>query len=230
VKGVELINWEKVGGLLPVVVQDWKSGEVLMVAYMDRKALELTLSTGFAHYFSRTRNRIWKKGEQSGNLQRVKEVLIDCDGDTLLLKVEQKGVACHTGRRSCFFRKLESGEEVLPVEQRIEYNFLDRLYHTLLERKEADPSSSYVASLYKKGENGILKKVVEESGEFCFAVKDGDKSQIVYEGADLLFHLLVALAYCNLHPDALIEELKRREGVSGLEEKRRRKEKGGDKS
>jgi phosphoribosyl-ATP pyrophosphohydrolase/phosphoribosyl-AMP cyclohydrolase len=217
------IDWEKTNGLIPVIVQDFDSGEVLMLAYMNEEALQLTQSTKFAHYFSRSRNKLWKKGESSGHTQEVKEILIDCDNDTILLKVKQNGVACHTGRKSCFFTNLENNEEVLKVEKEIEYNFLDNLYHTLLERKGADPKSSYVASLYNKGENSILKKVVEEAGELSFAVKDDDKDEIIYEAADLLFHSLVALAYKNIHPEAILNELKRREGVSGIEEKNSRK-------
>jgi len=220
-----LIDWQKGKGLVPVVVQEVKTGEVLMVAYANREAVRLTLTTGFAHYFSRSRQKIWRKGEQSGNYQKVVEMLVDCDGDTLLWKVEQKGVACHTGRYSCFFRKIETGEIISQIEQKIEYNFIDRLFHLLLERKKADHHTSYVAKLYSSGENSILKKVVEEAGEFCFAVKDGKEEEIVYEGADLLFHTLVALAYSNIHPERLVEELKRREGIGGLEEKKRRKQK-----
>lgn len=217
------IEWEKNGGLIPVIVQDYESGEVLMLAYMNEEALKLTQSTKFAHYFSRSRNKLWKKGESSGHTQEVKEILIDCDNDTILLKIKQNGVACHTGRKSCFFTNLENNEEILKVEKEIQYNFLDNLYHTLLERKGADPKSSYVASLYNKGENSILKKVVEEAGEFSFAIKDDDKDEIIYEAADLLFHSLVALAYKNIHPEAVLNELKRREGVSGIEEKNSRK-------
>jgi phosphoribosyl-ATP pyrophosphohydrolase/phosphoribosyl-AMP cyclohydrolase len=216
------IDWEKNGGLIPVIVQDIDSGEVLMLAYMNEEALKLTQSTKFAHYFSRSKNRLWKKGESSGHTQEVKEILVDCDNDTILLKVKQNGVACHTGRKSCFFTNLQ-GEETCEVEIEPNYNFLDNLYHTLLERKGADPKSSYVASLYNKGENSILKKVVEEAGEFSFAIKDDDKSEIIYEAADLLFHSLVALAYKNIHPEAILNELKRREGVSGIEEKNSRK-------
>ncbi|WP_024787265.1 MULTISPECIES: bifunctional phosphoribosyl-AMP cyclohydrolase/phosphoribosyl-ATP diphosphatase HisIE [unclassified Lebetimonas] len=220
---VNKVDFEKNGGLVPVIVQEADTNEVLMLAYMNKEALELTQKTGFAHYFSRSRNKLWKKGESSGNTQEVKEILLDCDNDTLLLKVKQNGVACHTGRKSCFFTKLDSGEIILDKEEEIEYNFTDKLYHTLLDRKNASPKTSYVASLYKKGENTILKKVVEEAGEFCFAIKDDKKDEIIYEAADLAFHALVALAYKNIHPEAILEELKRREGVSGIEEKRNRK-------
>ena len=217
------IEWEKNGGLIPAVIQDAETNEVLMLGYMNEEALNLTQKTGLVHYFSRSKQRIWKKGESSGHTQEVKEILIDCDNDTLLIKVKQNGVACHTGRKSCFFTNLEKGEVISEVEEEIEYNFIDKLYHTLLERKSADKNSSYVASLYHKGENSILKKIVEEAGEFCFAIKDDNKSEIIYEAADLVFHSLVALAYKNIHPEAILNELKRREGVSGIEEKNSRK-------
>ena len=218
-----MVDFEKNNGLVPVIVQDADTNEVLMLAYMNEEALNLTKSTGFAHYFSRSRNKIWKKGESSGNKQEVKVILVDCDNDTILLKVKQKGPACHTGRKSCFFTNLKTNEVIIDKEEEIEYNFIDKLYHTLLERKKADPKTSYVSSLYHKGENSLLKKVTEESAEFCFAVKDDNSKEIIYEAADLAFHTLIALALKNIHPEAVLEELKRREGISGIEEKRNRK-------
>ena len=209
--------------LIPVIVQDVDTNEVLMLAYMNKEALDLTQKTGYAHYFSRSKNRIWKKGESSGNTQEVKDILIDCDNDTILLKVKQNGVACHTGRKSCFFTRLEKSEKILNKEVEIEYNFIDKLYHRLIERKNASIKTSYVASLYQKGENTILKKVLEEAGEFCFAIKDDNKKEIIYEASDLAFHVLVALAYKNIHPEAILDELKRRDGISGIEEKKGRK-------
>jgi len=221
---IEKLDWDK-SPLIPAIVQDHQSGEVLMLAYMDKEALTLTLQTKQAHYFSRSKQRIWKKGESSGNIQNIKDIYIDCDNDTILLKVEQVGgSACHTGRRSCFFTKLESGEISGEIDEKTleNYSVIDRLYHTLLERKEADPKSSYTASLLQKGENGYLKKVVEEAGEFCFAIKDDKKSEIVYEAADLAFHVLVALADKGVNPDLIKQELKRRFGMSGIEEKKNR--------
>jgi len=217
------IDFEKNNGLIPVIVQDVDTNEVLMLAYMDEEALQKTLETGYAHYFSRSRNKLWKKGESSGNTQEVKDILIDCDNDTILLKVKQNGVACHTGRKSCFFTNLKTNEITMDKEEEIEYNFIDKLYHTLLDRKNANPETSYVSSLYHKGENSLLKKVAEEAAEFCFAVKDNNKKEIIYEAADLAFHTLVALAFRNIHPEAILEELKRREGISGIEEKKNRK-------
>ena len=220
-KIVARVDWEK-SPLIPAIAQDEKSKKVLMLAYMDRVALELTLSTKIAHYFSRSRQRIWKKGETSGNIQKVKDIFIDCDNDTILLLVEQVGgAACHTGRESCFFTKLETSEIISEAKEEATKNYstIDKLYHTLQERKSADPKSSYTASLYAKGENSILKKVVEEAGEFCFAVKDKKEEDIIYEAADLTYHTLVALSYKNINPDRIKEELKSRFGQSGIEEK-----------
>lgn len=218
-----MIDFTKNNGLVPVIVQEFETNEVLMLAYMNEEALSLTQSTGFAHYFSRSKNRIWKKGESSGHTQEIKEILVDCDNDSLLIKVIQEGVACHTGRKSCFYTNLESGKKTAEIEKDMHYNFFDTLYHTLLERKNADPSHSYVAKLYHKGENSLLKKIIEEASEFCFAHKDGDEKEIVYEAADLLFHTMVALADKNIHPEQIEKELRRREGTSGITEKENRK-------
>jgi len=219
------IDWQK-QSLLPVIVQDATTNEVLMMAYMDYQALELSLETKIAHYFSRSKQRIWKKGESSGHTQEIQSFFIDCDNDTLLIKVKQNGVACHTGRRSCFFTELESGESVSDVEINTQaaYGVIDTLYHTIQERKNADPSSSWTAKLLSKGENTILKKVVEEAGEYCFAHKDDDADEMVYEAADLTYHMLVALASKNISPDRVKQELARRFGMSGIEEKNSRKD------
>ena len=210
-RGKMKIDWEKTGGLLPVVVQDVASGEVLMLAYMNEEALNLSLETGFAHYFSRTKNRIWKKGEQSDNVQKIEDAYLDCDNDTLLIKVEQKGgAACHTGAKSCFFRKIagvnlgddseqnltdadgriltgelnladESGQNLAAFTAQTKkpaYGIIDEIYHVILERKlNADPQTSYVASLFKKGENAILKKVGEEATELVMACKDASAAR-----------------------------------------------------
>ena len=219
------IDWQK-QELLPVIVQDANNNEVLMMAYMDKEALELSLQTRIAHYFSRSKQRIWKKGESSGHTQEIEGFFLDCDNDTLLLKVKQNGVACHTGRRSCFFTELESGESVHDVEINTQeaYGVIDTLYHTIQERKNADPQTSWTAKLLSKGENTILKKVVEEAGEYCFAHKDDDEDEMVYEAADLTYHMLVALASKNISPDRIKQELARRFGMSGIAEKNARKD------
>lgn len=217
------VDWEK-SALLPVIVQDVSSNEVLMMAYMDKEALELSLSTKIAHYFSRSKQRIWKKGETSGHTQAIQEFLLDCDNDTLLIKVIQEGVACHTGRKSCFFTNIETGEAVsdVQIDSALMYGVIDELYHTILDRKNADPESSWTAKLFAKGENTILKKIVEEAGELCFAVKDDNEDEIIYEAADLVYHCLVALGLKNISPDRVKQELARRFNMSGITEKNSR--------
>ena len=219
------VDWQK-SELLPVIVQDVLNNEVLMMAYMNKEALELSLRTKIAHYFSRSKQRIWKKGESSGHIQTIHSFHIDCDNDTLLIKVTQEGVACHTGRRSCFFTELESGAIDSKVEVKSEalYGVIDTLYHTIQERKHADPKTSWTAKLFAKGDNTILKKVIEEAGEFTFAYKDSDEAEMVYEAADLTYHMLVALAAKNIAPDRIEQELARRFGMSGIAEKNSREE------
>ncbi len=217
------VDWEK-SELLPVIVQDDTTNEVLMMAYMNREALQLSLETKLAHYFSRSKQRIWKKGESSNHLQHIHSFMIDCDNDTLLLKIKQDGVACHTGRKSCFFTELDSGEVTIEksVDTDAMYGVIDTLYHTILDRKNADPETSWTAKLLSKGDNDILKKVVEEAGEFSFAVKDKDEDEIIYECADLTYHVLVALGHMNISPDRIKQELARRFGMSGIAEKNSR--------
>jgi phosphoribosyl-ATP pyrophosphohydrolase/phosphoribosyl-AMP cyclohydrolase len=195
-----------------------------MMAYMNQEALSLSLSTKIAHYYSRSKQRIWKKGESSGHIQTIHSFLLDCDNDTLLIKVTQEGVACHTGRKSCFFTELESGAVTTDIEVSSEslYGVIDTLYHTIQERKFADPSSSWTAKLFAKGDNAILKKVVEEAGEFSFAYKDNDENEMIYEAADLTYHMLVALAAKNISPDRIKQELARRFDMSGIAEKNSR--------
>ncbi|CAI6157068.1 MAG: Histidine biosynthesis bifunctional protein HisIE [uncultured Sulfurimonas sp.] len=225
INAVDRVDWEK-SELLPVIVQEVSTNEILMMAYMNKEALELSLSTKIAHYFSRSKQRIWKKGESSGHTQTIHSFSIDCDNDTLLIKVTQEGVACHTGHKSCFFTELESGEtnSEVEVDTTAAYGVIDTLYHTIQERKLADPKTSWTAKLIHKGDNTILKKVVEEAGEFCFAYKDNDESEMIYEAADLTYHMLVALAVKNISPDRIKQELARRFDMSGIAEKNARED------
>jgi phosphoribosyl-AMP cyclohydrolase / phosphoribosyl-ATP pyrophosphohydrolase len=224
---IETIDWEKMEGLIPVVTQEASTSKVLMLAYMNKEALTLTLESNFAHYFSRSKQRIWKKGESSGHTQEVVDIMLDCDNDTILLKVKQTGVACHTGRESCFFVSIKTNEEVAKVEvdTSAAYGVIDTLYHTIQEKKNDDPKKSYTAKLLQGGENSMLKKIVEESGEFTFAIKDNDTKEIIYEAADITYHVLVALASKNISPDRVKQELARRFAISGIEEKNSRTEK-----
>ncbi|OGP25588.1 MAG: hypothetical protein A2X99_04450 [Deltaproteobacteria bacterium GWB2_55_19] len=201
-------------GLVPAIAQDANTGEVLMLAYMNKEALSLTLSTKRAHYWSRSRKSLWLKGDTSGNYQDVKSILYDCDGDTILLQVEPLGPACHTGERTCFYRSLD-GKLVRPTGPRV----LTELYSIIKERKKALPDKSYVASLYAKGLPKILEKVAEESAELIEAAKEKGKDDIVYEFCDLLFHSMVLLSNEGIEMDEAYKELARRFGISGIEEK-----------
>lgn len=217
------INWDKTE-LLPVIIQDSITNEVLMLAYMNEEALELTKNTGFAHYFSRSKQRIWKKGESSNHTQEIVDILLDCDSDTLLLKVKQNGVACHTGRKSCFFTSLKNEKIILEKEVDLEsvYGVVDILYHTLLERKSSGDQNSWTKKLLDDKE--LLKnKINEEADELCRAIDNESDENVISEASDLLYHSLVGLASRDISPDRVKQELARRFGMSGIEEKNSRK-------
>ncbi|HTU02713.1 MAG TPA: bifunctional phosphoribosyl-AMP cyclohydrolase/phosphoribosyl-ATP diphosphatase HisIE [Candidatus Sulfotelmatobacter sp.] len=202
-------------GLLPAIAQDAETGQVLMLAYMSRESLARTLETGLATYYSRSRQKLWQKGEESGHVQRVRAIRYDCDGDTLLLLVDQTVAACHTGNRSCFYRDLPwSGQGGAAASGPC--GLLDRagrLYELLVERKAQRPPGSYTARLFEQGEDAILKKLGEESAEVLLAAKGGDRARIASEVADLWFHALVLLAHCGIRPEEVAEVLARREGA-----------------
>lgn len=191
-------------GLVPAIVQDWHSGQVLMLAYMNREALQKTLESGETWFYSRSRNELWHKGETSGHFQQVRRISYDCDGDALLVQVEQTGAACHTGAAGCFFRTLQ-GDAAPPVE-----HFLVELERIISQRKVERPEGSYVAKLLEAGVDRILKKVAEEAGEVIIAAKNGDRTELVYETGDLLFHLLVLLSRQDVALSEVLAELARR--------------------
>ncbi len=200
-------------GLIPVIVQDAENGQVLMFAYADREALQKTLDTKQTHFWSRSRKELWRKGEGSGNVQEVTDVIIDCDGDCVLVLVNQEGVACHTGRRSCFYRNFEDGGDGAPGFGGAERaKSLDDVYRVIEDRKRNRRDNSYVSGLFSKGIDAILKKVGEEADETIIAAKNGDKEQIVYETTDLFFHSLITLAHFGLTPQDIYSELGRRFG------------------
>ena len=184
--------------LIPVVVQDVKNNNVLMVAFANDEALELTKSTGYMHYWSRSRQRIWKKGETSGNVQKVVELRMDCDSDAILARVEQTGVACHTGSYSCFSDASFPPEDVIA-----------ELWRVFDERKKSNCESSYTCRLFNN-RNLLLKKIAEESSEVTLAAKDKQRGEIVYEAADLLYHLLVLLYDEGITLDEIFKELEGR--------------------
>ena len=258
------IAWDK-SPLIPTIAQDSTTKEVLMLAYSSAESLRLALEKGVAHYFSRSKNRIWQKGEESGNTQKISEIYIDCDNDAILFCVNQRGFACHTGNVSCFFKKVDLESLAIDSQDlrksnadslKNPYHIIDNLYHILQERKFESLDKSYTAKLYAKGQNAICKKIIEESGEVCFAIKDflresnqtchSERSEeskkdsrkststskpniaqtpaesVIYESADLIYHLLVGLSYCDISPSRVMDELKRRFGTSGIDEKNSR--------
>lgn len=174
-------------GLVPVVTQDARSGEVLTLAYANLEAIEKTLATGEAHYFSRSRGQLWHKGATSGHTQKLVEMRLDCDADALLYRVERAGPACHTGERSCFYRSVTPrqppslGEVMALLEEVIGARLLDL------------PEGSYVASLHARGLGRVAQKVIEEAGETVVAALERDQSELIAEAADLLFHLVLLL-------------------------------------
>jgi len=195
-------------GLIPAVVQDFDTGAVLMVAWMNRESLEMTLQSGYTHFWSRSRQQFWKKGETSGHLQKVRELHADCDGDTLLVRVEQIGPACHTNSYSCFFHCLQENGEGGPEGSAV----LEAVYRVILDRAHRRPEGSYVASLLEEGTEKVVAKVLEEAGEVAGAARDGDGEGLVHEVADLWFHTLVLLGSEQIPPARVFEELARRYG------------------
>jgi phosphoribosyl-ATP pyrophosphohydrolase/phosphoribosyl-AMP cyclohydrolase len=209
-------------GLLPAIVQDASDGTVLMLAYMNREALDLTLRTGLTHFWSRSRQALWQKGETSGNIQRVMAVRYDCDSDALLVQVAQHNVACHTGQRSCFYRTLELSVPVASTADNAEDapqpplpEVLAALYELILVRRDTGGASSYVKRLFERGQDVMGKKVVEEAAEVLLASKNAMPADLVYEMADLWFHTLVLLGSHGIHPDQILRELRRRFGRPG---------------
>ncbi|MGM8898726.1 MULTISPECIES: phosphoribosyl-AMP cyclohydrolase [unclassified Psychrobacter] len=261
-------------GLIPAIAQDYETGRILMMAWMNAESLQLTAKTQTAVYFSRSRNQLWHKGETSGHTQQVHDIRLDCDADVIVLSVTQiGGIACHTGRESCFYQRLDmTGAE--PVWQTVDAVLKDpadiyqsnkntnsnvkstahkntvsnmnglssqetqtailrQLDRVLAERKQASADSSYVASLYARGLNKILEKVGEETTESIIAAKDfancdqltdetqynAARHELIYEVADVWFHTLVGLAWFDIESDAVLNELGRRFGLSGIDEK-----------
>ena len=196
-------------GLLPVIIQDYKTGQVLMLAYANAEALDLTLKTGLTHFWSRSRNKIWNKGEESGNIQKVKDIYLDCDKDTLLITVEQTGVACHTGKPTCFYTKSDSAEENSPEFKNSE---ISKVFNIIEDRKINPKDGSYVNSLLEGDKDRILKKIGEEAGETIIAAKNDSKEEFIYEITDLWFHSLVLLSKLGLSPNDINSELGRRFG------------------
>ena len=196
-------------GLVPVIAQESRSGNVLMVAYANREALERTATTGQAHYYSRSRNGLWRKGEASGHVQSVREIRLDCDADAVLYRVEQTGPACHTGTATCFARAV--GPDGLPLaEEDPGGHLLTRLATVVADRARQRPEGSYTVRLLDKGIPGISQKVGEEAVEVVVAANTEDDERLASEAADLLYHLLVLLQARGVPLDAVWRQLEQR--------------------
>jgi phosphoribosyl-ATP pyrophosphohydrolase/phosphoribosyl-AMP cyclohydrolase len=197
-------------GLIPAIVQDARTGEVLTLAYMNAESLERTLATRETWFWSRSRSELWHKGATSGNIQRVAEIRQDCDGDALVVLVVPAGPACHTGKRSCFHRDIEGevvdddglGQSLGTV--------LDELYDLIESRQRERPEGSYTTYLFEKGLDKILKKLGEEASETIIAAKNDEMGQLVSESSDLLYHLIVLLVERGVKLDSIREELVQR--------------------
>ena len=194
-------------GLIPVIAQDYRTGEIRMFAWANEEAIKKTLETGFAHYYSRSRKQIWKKGETSGETQRVREVRVDCDEDVLIYVVDQeKNRACHTGERNCFFRTIKGDK----VSKPLPFEALQRLEEILKERIEKKPDGSYTAKIVSQGKDRVLQKLGEESVEALIALKNGKAGDIRAETADLLYFLVLSLILSDVEVTEVLEELIRR--------------------
>ena len=193
--------------LLPVIVQHYKTKDVLMLAYMNEEAFDKTIKTGKMTYYSRSRNALWVKGETSGHFQYVKSLTIDCDKDTLLAKVDQIGAACHTGNPTCFFQPLAGTDDEKANPQRI----FEHVYHTIVDRKQNPKEGSYTNYLFENGIDKILKNVGEEATETVIAAKNPNLEELKYEVADLLYHLMVLMVERGLSWEDITQELSDRE-------------------
>lgn len=231
-----MIKWNE-QGLIPAVIQDAHNKKVLMLGYMNEESLGKTLETGKTWFYSRSRQQLWNKGETSGHFQYVKSVSYDCDGDTLLVQVEQVGVACHTGANSCFYRELpcnvikggnaaDAVEQTSALVQAVDSDSLDstdidgldgtdaailtQLFALIKQRQRELPEGSYTTYLFNKGTDKILKKIGEEAAEIIIAAKGVDNAEVVYETGDLLYHVLVLLAQKDIQLEDVWAELAKR--------------------
>ena len=193
-------------GLIPAIVQDYANGKVLTLAYMNKESLEITLKEKRTCFYSRSRQQLWRKGETSGNIQHVVNVVADCDADALLVTVDKAGPACHTGEDSCFYQPIYSDESRNKM-------VLNDLYELLLTRKSAPKEGSYTSYLFEKGQEKILKKVGEESTEVIIAAMKNDKEETVFEIADLCYHMMVLMVESDITPEDVLTELGKRHVV-----------------
>jgi phosphoribosyl-ATP pyrophosphohydrolase/phosphoribosyl-AMP cyclohydrolase len=216
-------------GLVPVIAQESDTGMVRMFAWANREALAATAATGFAHFYSRSRGALWKKGESSGHTLAVREIRLDCDGDVVLYRVDPQGPSCHTGATSCFFRAVgekDGGDGALITDDGPPDPpalIVSRVAAIIARRKRERPEKSYVVSLLDAGLDKVTGKILEEARELAEALPAGDQAHTAHEAADLLFHMLVGLEAAGVPADAVFDELRRRFGTSGIDEKAARR-------
>jgi phosphoribosyl-AMP cyclohydrolase / phosphoribosyl-ATP pyrophosphohydrolase len=214
---IDTLQFDKETGLIPAIVQDVQSKEVLMLAYMNRESLIKTIETGTTWFWSRSRQEYWNKGATSGHIQKVVRISYDCDKDTLLVEVRQTGAACHTGKYSCFFTPAAGGERDIQESDR--FAIMDELIQTIARRDAERPEGAYTTYLFEKGLDKILKKVGEESTEVIVAAKNHDAHELTCEVGDLIYHLLVLLRQQGLSFDEVLAELERRHGKQDMKGK-----------
>lgn len=202
---VKKVDFGKAGMLVPVVVQDAANGKVLMQAFMNEEALRLTLINGKMHFWSRGRRRIWLKGEGSGHHSLLQNVILDCDNDAILFKVQQIGAVCHTGRETCFHKPMINEEK-----RGVDAMIIEKIFKVLRERVRNHRKESYVSYLTAKGKDAVLQKIGEETVELILATKDNHPKEVIHEATDLLFHILVLLAQEGFKIREVFEELERR--------------------
>jgi phosphoribosyl-ATP pyrophosphohydrolase/phosphoribosyl-AMP cyclohydrolase len=202
---IEKVDFEKGKGFVPVVVQDASNGRVLMQAYMNEEALRLTLASGKTHFWSRTKGRLWLKGEESGHHSLVQNAVLDCDDDAILFKVQQIGPVCHTGEESCFYKSIKPEEAVA-----VDAKMLERLFEVIKERIRNPTEKSYVSRLTAEGEDAVLQKIGEEAVEIVLAAKENIAKEVTHEAADVLFHIMVLFAQKGYTLNSIFEELERR--------------------
>lgn len=206
---LETLTWDA-NGLIPGIVQDARTGEVRMLGFLSRESLDLTISSGEVHFFSRSRQRIWKKGESSGNVLRLVSATTDCDGDALLLQVVPVGPTCHTGAESCFFAAPLASGPAAPAHGPL---VVAQVADVIAQREQERPAGSYTTYLFEQGVDKIGKKIGEEAAEVIIAAKNGEPDPLANEAADLIYHLLVMLRACGIPLESVWEVLAGRRGA-----------------
>lgn len=199
---IEKLKYNEIG-LIPVIVQDYYSQKVITLAYMNKESLKISIDEGYTCFYSRNRKELWRKGQTSGNTQKIVSIISDCDNDSLLIKVNQKGFGCHTGEKSCF-------KNLLQLNSPYKNFSIENLYDLIITRKNNNITDSYTTYLFKEGENKILKKIGEECTEVIIASKNNDVSELIHEISDLYYHILVLMAEEGIELSDVQEELEKR--------------------